>query len=178
MDFWHNMAYKYIPIKKEIINDANNIMKEKFKNSKNILGVLLRGTDYTASKPKNHCIPPKTEIVFRDIKEMNKKNKYDLIFLTTEDDLIRNKFINEFGDKLKYIKSNKNIKYNYKKKYFLAYNKNINGDLYFMKIYLINIIILSKCNDIICARTGGSIGAFILTEGFKNKKVYYLGRYK
>ena len=136
MDFWHNMAYKYIPIKKEIINEANNIMKKKFKNSDNILGVLLRGTDYIASKPKNHCIPPKITIVFRDIKEINKKNNYDLIFLTTEDDLIRSKFINEFGDKLRYIKSNNKFKYNYKKKFFLAYNKVINGDLQFMKVYL------------------------------------------
>ena len=178
MDFWHNMAYKYIPIKKEIINESFIIMKKLFKNSNNILGVLIRGTDYIASKPKNHFIPPKIKIVFKDIKEMNKKNQYDLIFLTTEDEIIRMKFIKKFGNKLKYLKSNKTINYNYKKKLFLAFNKNINGDLYFMKIYLINIIILSKCNDILCARTSGSTGAFILTEGFRNNKVYFLGKYK
>lgn len=172
------MAYKYIPIKWEIINESNIIKKKLFTNSNNILGVLIRGTDYISSKPKNHCIPPNTKIVFKDIKEMNKNNNYDFIFLTTEDDIIRNKFINEFGEKLRYLKSNKKIKYNYKEKLFLVFNKNINGDLNFMKMYLINILILSKCNDILCARTGGSIGAFILTKGFKNKKVYYLGRYK
>lgn len=47
-----------------------------------------------------------------------------------------------------------------------------------MKIYLINIIILSKCLDIISARTSGSIGAFIFSEGFRNIKVYFLGEYK
>lgn len=177
MDFWHNMAFKYIPIKKEIIKESCKIMKKLFKNSNNILGVLARGTDYIASKPKNHYIPPKIKFVFRDIKEMNIKNKYDLIFLTTEDEKIRKKFIKEFGNKLKYFKSNKSVNYNYKKKLFLAFNKNIKGDLYFMKIYLINIIILSKCKDILCARTGGSTGAFILTEGFRNSKVYFLGRY-
>ena len=74
------MAYKYIPIKKEIINESFIIMKKLFKNSNNILGVLIRGTDYIASKPKNHYIPPKIKLLFKDIKEMNKKYKYYLIF--------------------------------------------------------------------------------------------------
>ena len=130
MDYWHNMAFKYIPIKKEIINESNIIMKNLFINSSNILGILMRGTDYIANKPKYHCIPPKIEIVFRDIKEMDSKYKYEIIFLTTEDDIIRNKFIIEFGEKLKYFKPNKNINYNYKKKLLLAFNKNINSLFY------------------------------------------------
>ena len=51
------------------------------------------------------------------------------------------------------------------------------GNLDNLKIYLINILILSKCIDIITARTNGSIGAFIFTEGFRNIIVYYLGLY-
>lgn len=158
MDFWHNMAYKYLPIKKQLINESNIIMKKLFQNSNNILGVLIRGTDYIAKKPFGHCISPSIKMVFKDIKEMNKKFNYDLIFLTTEDDKIRNKFIKKFGDKIRYFKSNNNIDYNYKKKLWLAINSNINGNIKFMKIYLINIIILSNCIDILCARTGGSVG--------------------
>ena len=47
-----------------------------------------------------------------------------------------------------------------------------------MKTYLINIIILIKCIDIITSMTSGTIGAFILSEGFRNKIVYNLGLYK
>ena len=47
-----------------------------------------------------------------------------------------------------------------------------------MKIYLINIIILSRCIDIITARTNGSIGLFIFSNGFRNSLIYYLGQYK
>ena len=57
-------------------------------------------------------------------------------------------------------------------------DKNINGNLKYMKIYLFNIIILSKCIDIISARTSGSMGIFILSNGFRNAKVYYLGTYR
>jgi len=177
IDFWHDIAIKYIPIKCDIIKDTNNIMKKLFKKSKNILGVLIRGTDYIAKKPKGHPIPPSTKTVIKDIKKMDNINKYNNIFLTTEDYKIREKLINEFGDKLKYILPNKKILYNYKKKIFLSYNKNIKGDLDNLKIYLINILILSKCIDIIACRTNGSVGAYIFTQGYRNSLIYYLGLY-
>ena len=178
MNFWHDIAIKYIPIKNDIINEANIIIKNLFNKNKNVLGILTRGTDYTTRKPKNHAIPPTTELVIEDINNMDKKYKYDWYFLSTEDEIIKLKLINHFGNKLKYIKNNNNIKYNYTRKELLCKNRNIKGNLNYMKIYLINIIILSKCLDIISARTSGAMGAFILTEGFRNKKIYYLGNYK
>ena len=174
LDYWHMIALKYIPIKKFIILESKYIIKNLFKKSKNVLGILLRGTDYIAKKPKNHPIQPKTEIVINDVMDAIKKNKYDYIFLATEDKIIQEKFKLRFGNKLKYLK-NKNINYNYTEKRFLAYNKNLLGNIHYQKIYLINIIILSNCIDIICSRAGGSIGAFILSKGFRNTKVYNLG---
>ena len=79
---------------------------------------------------------------------------------------------------MKYIKSKNEIEYNYKKKSFLALNKNMKGNINNIKIYLLNIIILSKCIDVICARTNGTIGLLILTKGFRNSKIYFLGEYK
>ena len=178
MDFWHNMAVKYVPIKKEIINESKKISIKLFKNSNNILGILARGTDYITTKPPKHAIPPTPKIMFKEIKNMNKINKYDYYFLSTEDDIIREKFIYEFKNKLKYLKSNESINYKYINKKSLVYNKKVNGNLNFMKIYLINIIILSKCIDIITAHTCGSKGLFILSKGFRNSKVYNLGYYK
>ena len=178
INYWHNMANIYMPIKEEIINESNIIIKKLFNNSKNILGVLIRGTDYLAKKPINNPIPPKVEMVIKDAKIMDKRNNYDYIFLTTEDDIIRQKFINNFNKKIKFYKYKHNINYNYKTKLKLAYNKSIKGNIEFMKIYLINIIIFSKCIDIITARTSGAAGAFIITNGFRNNKIYFLGEYK
>ena len=174
--YWHIIAINYIPIKNLIYNEAINKMNILFKGSNNILGILIRGTDYLARKPKKHPITPDSSIVINDIKLMDKNNNYNYYFIATEDDLIRNKFKGEFGKKLKFIKQNK-IKYNYNKKYFLSHYKTFKGNINNMKIYLINIIILSKCLDIITARTSGSIGAFILSNGFRNSKVYFLGEY-
>lgn len=172
--YWHIIAINYIPIKKQIYEEALRIMNLLFKGFNNLLGILVRGTDYIAKKPKKHPIPPDPTIVIEDIKVMDKKNKYDYFFIATEDDLIRNKFIDEFGKKLKFIKQNI-IKYN--KKYFLSHCKTFKGNINNMKIYLINIIILSKCIDIITSRTSGSIGAFIFSNGFRNTKIYFLGEY-
>ena len=103
--------------------------------------------------------------------------RYNYFFIVTEDNIIRNKFINEFDNKIKYLLPNKIINYDYKNKKFISKNKNIKGNLINLKIYLINIIILSKCKDIIVSRTNGALGAYILTEKKKKTKVYFLGLY-
>ena len=116
--YWHTIAINYIPINKQIIIEVNFFIHNLFNGSKNILGILIRGTDYLARKPSKHPITPNPEVVIEDIKYMNEKNKYDYFFIATEDDLIRKKFLIKFGKKIKYIKQ-KNIKYNYKSKKFL-----------------------------------------------------------
>ena len=169
------MAQIYIPIKEEFYIEAKIKYNQLFKRSKNILGVLLRGTDYINLKPKSHPKQPNTEEVIRDVLNMDYIYKYDYIFITTEDDFIREKFIKAIGNKLKYIKG-KNINYDFKAKKYLSSNKNIN--LSYMKVYLVNIIILSKCIDVIVSKSGGSLAAFIISKGFRNVKVYNLGFYK
>ena len=79
---------------------------------------------------------------------------------------------------MKYLKLKETFNYDYNNKEELAYNKNINGNIKLMKSYLINIIILSKCIDVICGRTNGSVLAFIITKGFRNIKAYDFGKYK
>lgn len=176
LNFWHIMSKNYIPIQNKILLEAKNIYKRLFKDSHNILGILMRGTDYIAKKPSGHPIPPNSSMVIKDIKNMNLKNNYDWLFISTEDDSIRVIFIKEFGHKLKFL-FYKQIKYNYKNHEFLSLNKNIRGNLKYLKIYLINIIILSKCIDILSANTSGAIGVFILSNGFRYSKVYDLGYY-
>lgn len=177
IQFWHNFSKKYLSIKKEIIALSNMVMYKLFKNSKNILGVLTRGTDYLSIKPQGHPIPPDIFDVIHDVKEMDNKYKYDFIFFSTEDEILREKFIKNVSKKVKQIRPKIKINYNYNTKNFLNYNENIIGNVEFNKIYLLNIIILSKCLDIITARCSGTSGIFVLTNGFRNVKIYDLGFY-
>ena len=96
----------------QIINLANEFMHKLFKNSKNILGVLTRGTDYITLKPRSHPIPPKLIDLIKDVKEMDDRYKYDYVFFSTEDDLIREQFEKIFEYKVKQIHIQKKINYN------------------------------------------------------------------
>ena len=178
MNYWHAFANQYIPIKNEIINESNNIIKTIFKDSNNVLGVLLRGTDYVALKPRYHPIPPKIEDVIKEVKLLDNKNKYNWIFLATEDNIIRDVFLRSIGMKVKCLLSKRKIFYNYAMKKPLVYSIDFKKNLDYNKIYLLNVIILSKCLDFLAANTSGTVGVFILTEGFRYYKVYNLGLYK
>ena len=79
-NWYHDIIKKYIPIKKEIKKEVNNIMEKLFKGSTNVLGVLARGTDVITLKPKGFPIPPTIETLIEDANKFNNKNKYDFIF--------------------------------------------------------------------------------------------------
>ena len=176
-EYWHKFESLYIPVKTKILMESNLIRKKLFKSSENILGILMRGTDYISRKPRHHPKVPTVEMVIKDINEMNNKYNYDWYFISTEDDFIRAEFIKLLGYKLKYHLYNKKINYNYKIKQLLSNNLIVRGNIKYMEVYLLNMIILSKCIDVICAKTSGTIGVFILTDGFRNSKVYNLGYY-
>ena len=163
----------------KLLKKQKILEKNFLKILKLFLAIFLRGTDFVATRSGGHSVQPEPEVVFNDVDKFDEKNNYDFYFLDTEDYLIRDKFKNKYNKKLKYLETNLSFGYDYKSgKARLAYNKNINGNINFMKNYLINIIILSKCIDIICGRTNGSVMAFIITKGFRNIKAYNLGSYK
>ena len=149
-----------------------------FNLSNKVLGIMIRGTDYISLKPRGHPIQPKLSVVLRDIKKLDYENKYDFYFLATEDYFIRLKFMKEFGNKIKFFNQNQNFQFNYLKKKKLCTFKGIIGNFEYMKTYLISIIILTKSIDIITSITSGTIGIFLLSEGFRNQIVYDLGLYK
>lgn len=177
IDFWQNFAKKYMPIKKEIINKSYIIMKKLFYNSKNILGVKMRGTDYIINKMKGHSILPNLDTAIMDVKSFNEKNKYDFIFISTEDEIIKERFIKEFQNKIKILNPDEKIHYNYKEGKPINLHNNIIGNLEYSKNYIYNIIILSKCTDIIMVRGNGACMVYLLNNQFRNILIYNLGVY-
>lgn len=172
--FWSNLGRKYIPIKNQIQKESNVIIRKLFKNSNNVLGVKMRGTDYIKLKLKAHPIPPSLDKAIEDVKIFNLKNNYDWIFISSEDDIIKERFINEFRNKIAFL--NPKTKINYKSD-FLVKNKEINGNIEYAKNYVMNIYILSKCTDIVMSRGSGGVGVIIFTNGFRNSLIYNLGEY-
>ena len=172
IQFYRERAKKYMPVKMEIIDEVNFLWKKFFNNSNNVLGVLARGTDYNSLTPGGHSKAPTVEKIIEDVKKMDANYTYDWIYLTTEDDTIKENFTQVFGPKLKILQKKNN---EYVKDY-IALNKNFQG-MEFQKLYLKSIIILSKCLDIIASRCNGAMGAFVLSKGFRNSFVYFIGQY-
>ena len=166
--FWHNFADRYMPIRNEILSEVKIIMKNLFGDSKNILGVKLRGTDYK-NRPGGHSIQPDVKQVIQDVKAFDKKYKYDFIFFATEDEEIQRQFVPEFKDKIKMLVPDDKYMINFKDKNYQFLNN--------VKNYFFNVIILSKCLDIISSKTSGSASLVVITNGFRNSYYYNLGTY-
>ena len=165
--FWHNFIKKYSPFKKEIMIEVKIMMKKLFRNSKNILGVKIRGTDYYR-KIIGHPRPAKVEQIIPDVREFDQKYNYDFIDLATEDKNVKKKFMSEFENKAKFFEPDLQKKFNNK------IEKSLND----VKNYIFTIIILSKCLDFIACRCSGTAAVFVLSGGFRHSKVYFLGTYK
>lgn len=63
-----------------------------------VLGVHLRGTDYSGKKPNDYAIPPPNEFAVKVIVEKIRDWKCNKIFLATEDKAIIQFFKDTFGD--------------------------------------------------------------------------------
>ena len=177
IQFWRYLAKKYIPIKNQIRKESKFIIHKLFKNSNNVLGVKIRGTDYVATKIKHHPIPPKLDVAISDVKNLDSKNNYDWIFISSEDNKIKERFINEFQNKIRFLNSKTKVNYNYTKKDVLNKNEDVMGNIEYAKNYVMNIYILSKCTDLVMSRGSGSVGIILLTNGFRNSLIYNLGLY-
>lgn len=173
--FWQALAAKYIKLQPEIISAGQNYININFGHKK-VLGVLCRGTDYTASKPKGHPIQPELDTVIADVKALMQEHGYVLIYLATEDIDIWNRFKTEFpGIVMSYQQNH----------YSTASGENINdvankamSPRERNREYLISITILSKCNALIAGATSGSIGALLMSQSYEYYKIYQLGLYE
>lgn len=68
----------------------------------NCIGLYLRGTDYVKMRPAGHPIQPSSE---QAIEKINKMQFEELksIFLVTEDEEIKQKIVNYYGERVKTI---------------------------------------------------------------------------
>lgn len=147
-----------------------------FSSNERVMGVLCRGTDYETTKPKGHPIQPRIEEVLEKVKLEMVNQKCDKVYLATEDKIIYDRFLHQFGEKLIFPEIE-----------FRPYN----GEKLITEIeverkddkllkgleYLMQIDLLSKCNCFIGSGCGGSYGALLMSEGFEWQYFWELGVY-
>lgn len=149
---------------------------------KRILGVICRGTDYLILKPSGHPIQPTIDEVIECCQKYMLSDKYDGIYLATEERQIRDVFIKNFPGK---IIENKRTYYDdiFNKNSSISYIKDVHfereNDNYLKGLeYLSSIILLSRCTALIGGNCGGTLGAlFFNDEKYEFKKIFDLGLY-
>ena len=177
--FVRKLVRKYIKVSNSV---QSMIVKEENKLKVNdCIGLYLRGTDYIKMKPAGHPVQPTPEQAIEKINEMfSGKNKN--IFLVTEDNEIREKIVEYYGNKIKTVTDDIFIT-NYDGNNFLSMTSSINelGSKASERgvIYLVKLCLLAKCGYMIAGNTSGSWAASVLSEKLDMNSMYIfnLGRY-
>lgn len=143
----HNYIFnKYIKIRKDIQIEAKKFVNKNFLNEK-VLGVHFRGTDMRFQE--RHPFPPTKTQIINEIERQIKKNKYKKIFLVTEDIENLNFLKARFSkDILFYYNSFRSNKSNIFEQVTRKNHRYLLG-----KEHMIDMIILSKTDKIICSNS-------------------------
>ena len=175
ISMWSDLMKKYIKLRPEIEADINSYIASTFKSNR-VLGVLCRGTDYIALKPKDHPIQPDIDLIIEDSKKLIQERDLQLIYLATEDTDIWTRFNDEFPGKIMSFqnhhfstKDNENVN-DIANSLLSPYERN--------REYLTSIAILSRCNVLLAGATSGSISALLMSNGYEYAHIYQLGTYQ
>ena len=174
--YWRELCRKYIRFTRPVL-DRVEAMTQKYSGMK-ILGVLVRGTDYVAMKPKGHGIPPTAEQAIAKASEIMTEKGFDSVYLATEDKNILAKFQAAFGEKLLLPEADY-LDYDYDARKYLSYvSSNRKNDKYLRGMeYLVSMMFLGKCNGLIGSYNNGTTAALLFSDGFEYLYVFDLGVY-
>lgn len=149
---------------KKIFNVKNNILEmvkpyeETFSNNR-ILGVHFRGKEQNIAP--NHPFGPTVKQMFKYTDELVEKYNLDKIFIVTEDQNYLEHFIKRYKDKLIYTNSFRNKKGN-----IFNTNPRENHRYLLGAEVLVDTILLTKCQGILCGDSNVSLFAKILNLNY------------
>ena len=144
----------------------------------NCIGVYIRGTDYIKLKPSGEFVQPQIDEVIQQIDIMKSRNPENKVFLVTEDGDYYNILKTKYDKDIITIHDDFHVS-NYDGHDYLSKSNVLDADKKRRgMIYLVKIIMLSRCSKIITSITRGSIAAYAMNGGiYKEKFVFDLGLY-
>lgn len=178
---YHLLYNKFFIIRKEIklqFEQEYQRVRRQCGIKGNLIGCVVRGTDYLLKEPSGHPIQPDIEKLIKKLKEQ--LTVLDYIYLATEEKKIVEKFEKEFGDKIiisdscyydgLYTSENINIsEYSFER----DNDKFRRGFEYYQRIY-----ILSHCDGYIGGMSGATrIAQIMAGDNWKIKNIINLGVY-
>lgn len=165
--------HKYLRFTPEIKRYLNKELKLLFGDEHDILGIIVRGTDFIETKPKGHAIQPTAEQIIEKVKELQEKLHFKKIYLATEDANIYDKIKTAFGNMV--IDNNQYMYRSVGGKWIADVPCDRKDHFYNLgKEYIRSIYLLSQCKYLIGGRANGTVAVWIMTNGFKTFDYVYL----
>lgn len=172
----YNAYIRFVPRVQEYIDEE---CERILQNKGTVLGVIVRGTDYSQLKPALHPIQPSIEIVLERAEKLLKDKHWDYIYLATEEEENVKKFQEKFPGR---ILLNNRCYYDgdYTNKYICETKNERKNDEYLRNLeYLSSMYILSKCDMLIGGMCGGSQAALLMRQNeYEYLHLFDLGNYK
>lgn len=167
--YFRKNFHTYIKFNKTTTDFISNEYEHIMAGKERVLGVLCRGTDYLLKKPSGHPRQPDPIEVIGMAKKIIDEKNCGYLYLATEDEDIYSLFKKNFGNRLlinsqkRYTSSELN-----NVQYISQIQNRRKRDKYFSGLeYLSSLNILSKCTCFIGGRTAGTIGVYLMTNGFE-----------
>lgn len=153
--------------------------QREYLNINECTGIYLRGTDYVKLKPSGENVQPDINLVLKEMKKFKKKFPNSKFFLVTEDYEIFRKINKHFPNNLRVVNYDKFIK-NYEGIDYLSKTNLLDPNIENRGIeYLVKILLLSECKNLISSVTMGSISAYALNgKQYSFEHIFQLGKYK
>jgi hypothetical protein len=172
---WRRLARKTIRFNPETASYLEKVSSSALDDGKS-LGVLCRGTDYTALRPSRHPVQPSVEQVIDKAAETMRTHRCSTLFLATEDETVHARFKARFGDALRCANTSFSTFDGVRR-----LSETLPDDVARRRLqnleYLAAVATLAKCPCFIGGMTSGTLGVFLLSEGFEFAHVWDLGVY-
>lgn len=147
-------------------------------DTEKIMGILCRGTDFTASKPQYHTICPSASQMIDIIEEKMKEwGYYEHIFVATEDKNILSSLKQQYGDRL-LVNQQTMIEYTGSKwlnEWYVSSGAEKCSNITLE--YFVSILLLSECDALIAPLVGGTLGAMRIKGKYEKIYLTELGMY-
>lgn len=173
-----NDISKKIGLVEPIKEETDKILDDLFKSKNNILGIVLRGTDYLNNNlSRGHPTPFNAENSLEIVEYYLNKWKMENVYLSTEVIEYVELYKNHFKDKLILLERYR-YQNNQNKKFINQYTRDRKNDKYLTGLeYLTEVYGLARCDSIIGTSCGSLHSAVIINNNkYLNKKIYNLGR--
>lgn len=178
--FWCGICQRYLRLNDEtkayIAAEYDTLMRER-----RVLGISLRGTDYTRKKTYAHPIQPEVEEVLAKAEEYCAAYGYEYLYVSCEEYAVVRKFEERFPGR---ILINKRQFFDHVD---FAASSTMIGDVSFDREndaylrgleYISSIYLLSQCSALIAGQNTGSQMAYVLNNGAYEQVFFYrLGKY-